>query len=53
MEEGSAHKNYYIEYGPRRNRLTHNLIFEEFEVILERWMDLSEEYSSRGNLLVR
>lgn len=30
LEEGSAHKNYYIEYQARRNRLTHSMCFEEF-----------------------
>ena len=27
IEEGAAHKNYFVEWGPRRNRLTHNLVF--------------------------
>ncbi len=27
IEEGSAHKNYFVEWNPRRNRLTHNLVF--------------------------
>lgn len=27
IEEGAAHKNYFVEWGPRRNRLTHNLLF--------------------------
>jgi hypothetical protein len=34
VEEFSSHKNYFVEYHPRRNRLTHNLLFEEFEMIL-------------------
>lgn len=44
VEEGSAHKNYLIEYHPRRNRLTHSLIFEEFEMIVEDWDKLEREY---------
>lgn len=44
VEEGSAHKNYFIEYHPRRNRLTHSLIFEEFEMVLEDWQRLEREY---------
>jgi hypothetical protein len=27
IEEGAAHKVYFVEAHPRRNRLTHNLIF--------------------------
>ena len=37
VEEGSSHKNYFVEYHPRRSRLTHSLIFEEFEMIVEDW----------------
>ncbi len=44
----SAHKNYFIEYGPRRNRLTHSMVFEEFEMVLERWQDLEEQYEKEG-----
>ena len=44
MEEHTAHKNYAHEWGPRRNRLTHSLLFEEFEQVLENWIDLDEEY---------
>ena len=44
VEENSAHKNYFVEYGPRRNRLTHSLIFEEFEMVLENWVQLEQEY---------
>jgi hypothetical protein len=40
VEEGSAHKNYFIEYHPRRNRLAHSLIFEEFEMVVEDWHSL-------------
>lgn len=37
VEEGSSHKNYFVEYHPRRNRLAHSLIFEEFEMVVEDW----------------
>ena len=35
-----SHINYYLEYGPRRNRLTHSLIIEEFEMQVEKWREL-------------
>ncbi len=44
IEEGSSHKNYFVEYHPRRNRLTHSLIFEEFEMVVEDWDKLEREY---------
>jgi hypothetical protein len=37
VEEGSSHKNYFVEYHPRRSRLAHSLIFEEFEMVVEDW----------------
>lgn len=48
IEVHAAHKNYFIEYGPRRNRLTHSMVFEEFEMVLERWQDLEEQYEKEG-----
>ena len=33
----SSHVNYMVEYGPRRNRLAHSLIFEEFDMHLDAW----------------
>jgi len=39
-EVNYSHKNYELVWGPRRNRLTHSLLFEEFDVILEKWQDL-------------
>ena len=36
-----------MEYHPRRNRLTHNLLFEEFEMVLENWVKLEREYEAR------
>jgi hypothetical protein len=35
-----SHINYQNEYGPRRNRLTHSLLFEEFEMQVEQWRKL-------------
>eukprot|EP01017_Pseudomicrothorax_dubius_P000678 TRINITY_DN0_c2371_g1_i1.p1 TRINITY_DN0_c2371_g1~~TRINITY_DN0_c2371_g1_i1.p1 ORF type:complete len:113 (-),score=18.05 TRINITY_DN0_c2371_g1_i1:103-441(-) len=43
-----SHKNYMLEYLPRRNRLAHSLLFEEFEVILERWSGLEARYAAEG-----
>lgn len=48
MEELSSHKNYYVEYGPRRNRLTHSLMFEEFEIVMENWQKFGEADSTAG-----
>lgn len=44
-----SHRNYVLEYGPRRNRLAHSMLFEEFEIVLENWMDLEEEYKQKGS----
>jgi hypothetical protein len=44
VEEGSSHKNYFVEYHPRRNRLVHNLLFEELEMVIENWVKLEREY---------
>jgi len=48
MEVNYSHKNYFVEYGPRRNRLTHSMIFEEFEMVVERWQDLEDSYGADG-----
>lgn len=48
IEESYAHKIYTYEYGPRRNRLTHSMVFEEFEMVLENWQDLNDEYKQKG-----
>jgi hypothetical protein len=37
IEVNYSHRNYQMEFGPRRNRLTHSLLFEEFEVVMENW----------------
>ena len=34
-EVAFAHINYENTYGPRRNRLTHSMLFEQFEIIKE------------------
>lgn len=51
MEEGNARKNYLVEYEPRRNRLTHDLIYEEFEMVLEDWVKLQTEYDASNCLI--
>ncbi len=48
FEVSFSHRNYAHEWGPRRNRLTHSLEFEQFEMILENWQDLEDEYAARG-----
>ena len=35
-----SHMNYSRTYQPRRNRLAHSLIFEEFELQTEAWREL-------------
>ena len=35
-----SHVNYNRIYMPRRNRLAHSLIFEEFEMHTEQWREL-------------
>ncbi len=44
IEENYAHKIYAYEYGPRRNRLTHSMVFEEFEMVLENWEQFNDEF---------
>jgi len=51
MEEGNARKNYLVEYEPRRNRLTHDLNYEEFEMVLEDWVKLQTEYYESNCLI--
>jgi len=48
----STRKNYLEEFGPQRNRLTHSLLFEEFEVSLEKWQDLEDEYKEKGDAML-
>ena len=46
IETFISHKNYFNEVGPLRNRLTHSMIFEEFEICLEKWKNLEEEHKN-------
>ncbi|EGR30191.1 hypothetical protein IMG5_138440 [Ichthyophthirius multifiliis] len=52
-EVSFAHRNYTHEWGPRRIRLTHSMMFEQFEQILENWQDLEDEYSARGSNMLK
>lgn len=44
-ETNTSHKIYSMEVGPSRNRLTHSMIFEQFEMVLENWEELNKEYA--------
>lgn len=37
LEIDESHAYYIKNYGPKRLRLTHSLLFEEFEMHLEEW----------------
>lgn len=37
-----AHTNYSRTYAPRRNRLAHSMVFEEFELHTEAWRELAK-----------
>ena len=52
IEVHASHKNYMNEFLPRRNRLTHSMLFEEFEMCLERWLKLEEEYKTKGEQMM-
>mmetsp|Transcript_114877 Transcript_114877/g.171749 ORF Transcript_114877/g.171749 Transcript_114877/m.171749 type:complete len:104 (-) Transcript_114877:36-347(-) len=52
IETHFSHRAYALEYLPRRNRLTHSLIFEEFETIIENWQNLNDEYKSKGKAML-
>ena len=43
----NSHVNYMIEYGPRRERLAHSLIFEEFDLHLDTWKALEKADGSK------
>ena len=43
IEKISSHKNFFVEYHSGRSRITHNLIYEEFEMIVEDWAKLERE----------
>jgi hypothetical protein len=42
VEIHNSHVNYAVEYIPRRNRLAHSMIFEEFETHVEAWRELAK-----------
>lgn len=42
FEENNSHINYVTTWGPRRLRLTHSMLFEEFEMDLERFVAVKE-----------
>ena len=52
IEVNYSHRNYQLEYGPRRNRLTHSLLFEEFEVVMEEWQTLEHEFKEKGKTMI-
>lgn len=52
-EIGYSHKDYLHEWVPRRNRVTHSLLLEEFEVIMENWEELEGEYKEKGNDMLK
>ena len=45
----AAQDIYSESYTPQRNRLTHSMLFEEFEMVLEKWRDLEDEYKAKGD----
>ena len=42
-----------MEYGPRRNRIAHSMLFEEFEMVMENWEKLNEEFKLKGKEMIR
>lgn len=52
IETKIARKNYTRDYLPKRNRLTHSMLFEDFEITLEKWMNLEDEYLKDGPLML-
>lgn len=53
IEVHFSHKNYLIEYLPRRNRLTHSMLFEQFEVLMERWQEMEDAYAAQGDKFLK
>ena len=47
-EENSSHKLYSFQYFDKRNRLTHNMIMEHFEVHKEQLEDLLIDLNKTG-----
>lgn len=48
LEQSFAAKMYQLDYENKRNRLTHNLIMEHFEIHTEQVMDLLDEIKKNG-----
>ena len=48
IEVNQSHEIYSDQYLPMRNRLTHSLLFERFEMDLEKWGILEEEFKEKG-----
>lgn len=53
IEVNQSHLNYHTDYEPRRNRLMHSMIFEEFEIILEDWKKLENEYKENQEAMLK
>ncbi|CAK78962.1 unnamed protein product (macronuclear) [Paramecium tetraurelia] len=53
IETNTSHKIYSMEVGPSRNRLTHSMIFEQFEMVLENWEELNKEYAEKGKKMLQ
>lgn len=45
VEVNESHHNYMDQYLPLRNRLTHSMLFEQFEMHLEEWRRIQSEES--------
>lgn len=43
VEVNESHHNYMDQYLPLRNRLTHSMLFEQFEMHLEEWRRIQSE----------
>ena len=52
LEVMQSHKIYLHTYGPMRNRLTHSMLFEQFEMHLEEWEKLEEEFKNNGEKML-
>lgn len=48
LEQNFAKKMYQMEYESKRNRLTHNLIMEHFEMHVESAMDILDSVNNKG-----
>jgi hypothetical protein len=48
IEQNYAAKMYQLDYEQRRNRLTHNMIMEHFEMHVEKAMDIMDQIKEHG-----